>query len=32
MTRTFIQTLEFVKKWEELGLTDDDLRRMRKII
>lgn len=28
MTRTFIQTLEFVKKWEELGLTDDDLRRL----
>lgn len=28
MTRTFIQTNEFVKKWEELGLTDDDMRRL----
>ena len=28
MTRTFIQTDEFLKKWEELGLTDDDLRRL----
>lgn len=28
MTRTFIQTNEFLKNWEELGLTDDDLRRL----
>ena len=28
MTRTFIQTDEFLKNWEELGLTDDDLRRL----
>lgn len=28
MTRTFIQTNEFVKKWEEMGLTDEDLRRL----
>lgn len=28
MTRTFIQTDEFFKNWERLGLTDDDLRRL----
>lgn len=28
MTRTFIQTLEFTKNWEQLGLNDDDLRRL----
>lgn len=28
MTRTFIQTSEFVKNWQELGFTDDDLRRL----
>ena len=28
MTRTFIQTEEFVKRWEALGLTDADLRRL----
>ena len=28
MTRTFIQTDEFVKNWERLGLTDDDMRRL----
>lgn len=28
MTRTFIQTTEFVKNWERLGLNDDDLRRL----
>lgn len=28
MTRMFIQTAEFTKKWERLGLTDDDLRRL----
>ncbi len=28
MTRTFIQTNEFVKKWAEMGLNDEDLRRL----
>ncbi len=28
MTRTFIQTREFIKNWESLGLNDDDLRRL----
>ena len=28
MTRTFIQTLEFVKNWGNLGFTDDNLRRL----
>lgn len=28
MTRTFIQTNEFVKNWERLGFTDDDLRKL----
>lgn len=28
MTRTFIQTNEFAKNWEKLGLNDDDLRRL----
>lgn len=28
MTRIFIQTDEFVKNWERLGLTDDDMRRL----
>lgn len=28
MTRTFIQTDEFIKNWERLGLTDDDLRSL----
>lgn len=28
MTRTFIQTDEFIKNWENLGLTDDDMRRL----
>lgn len=28
MTKTFIQTREFVKNWEHLGLTDDELRRL----
>ena len=26
MFRTFIQTLEFSRKWDDLGLNDDDLR------
>mgnify|MGYP002794142336 CR=1 FL=1 len=28
MKRTFIQTLEFTKNWERLGLYDEDLRRL----
>ena len=28
MTRTFIQTQEFTKNWERLGLKDQDLRRL----
>ena len=28
MKRTFIQTLEFSRRWEELGFTDDDLRKL----
>lgn len=28
MTRTFIQTKEFTKKWDELGFDDSDLRRL----
>lgn len=28
MTRTFIQTNEFVKNWDRLGLDDNDLRRL----
>lgn len=28
MTRTFIQTKEFSKNWDELGLTDEDLRKL----
>lgn len=28
MTRTFIQTQEFVRNWERLSLKDQDLRRL----
>ncbi len=28
MTRTFIQTKEFSKNWDKLGLKDDDLRKL----
>lgn len=28
MTRTFIQTNEFSKNWEELGFNDEDLRKL----
>ena len=28
MTRTFIQTDEFSRNWDEFGFTDDDLRRL----
>ena len=29
MKRTFIEVPTFVKKWHELGLTDDDLRKLQ---
>jgi hypothetical protein len=32
MTRTFIQTLEFSKNWDELNYTDDDLQKLEKNI
>ncbi len=32
MTRTFIQTLEFTKNWNNLNLTDEDLRRLEQEI
>ena len=28
MTRTFIQTHEFSRRWDELGFDDDDLRKL----
>lgn len=28
MTRTFIETNEFTRKWEQLGLTDENLRKI----
>lgn len=28
MTRTFILTCEFEKRWKQLGFTDEDLRRL----
>lgn len=28
MTRTFIQTNEFTRNWDDLGFNDDDLRRL----
>ena len=28
MKRTFIQTQEFTRNWERLGLNDEDLRRL----
>lgn len=28
MTKTFIQTNEFSKNWEELGFDDEDLRKL----
>lgn len=30
MTRTFIETPMFTAKWQDLGLTDDDLRELQK--
>lgn len=32
MTRTFIQTNEFVRRWEELGFDDEDLRQLELMI
>ena len=32
MFRTFIQTNEFVRNWDKMNLTDDDLRRLELII
>ena len=32
MTRTFIQTEEFLKNWKHLGLDDDDLRNLEWMI
>lgn len=32
MYRTFIQTNQFIKDWERMNLTDDDLRRLELII
>ena len=28
MTKTFIQTDEFTRNWDELGLGDEDLRKL----
>ena len=28
MTRTFIQSDEFVRQWKKMNLTDEDLRRL----
>lgn len=32
MNRTFIEVPTFTKKWNELGLTDEDLRNLEKIL
>ena len=32
MKRTFIETLIFTKRWNEQGLTDDDLLELQKFI
>jgi len=32
MTRTFIQTREFSKNWDRLGLNDEDLRRLERLL
>lgn len=32
MTRTFIETPIFTAKWQELGLTDDNLKDLQKIL
>ena len=28
MTRTFIQTVEFSRRWDDLGFDDEDLRKL----
>lgn len=32
MTRTFIETPIFTAKWRELGLSDDDLKNLQKVL
>lgn len=32
MTRTFIESPIFTRKWHELGLTDDNLKDLQKIL
>ena len=32
MNRTFIEVPTFTKKWHDLGLTDDDLRKLEKVL
>lgn len=32
MNRTFIEVPTFTRKWRELGLTDDNLRDLQKIL
>lgn len=32
MKRTFIEVPTFTKKWKELGLTDEDLRKLENIL
>ena len=32
MTRTFIEVPVFVKKWQALGLTDEDLRALQAVL
>lgn len=32
MDRTFVMTAEFDKQWKNMGLTDDDLRRIQQEI
>ena len=32
MTRTFIETNEFTRRWEQLGFTDEDLRKLENSI
>jgi len=32
MNRTFIEVPIFVRRWQELGLTDDNLRELQKVL
>ena len=32
MTKTFIQTLEFSRRWDDLGFDDEDLRKLEQDI